>query len=93
MKRVIAILLVMLSVFSFAFAKGDVEKKADDDGLVTITFWYNPAIVEAGSPPDDWFVYDRIRNELGINLVLSPLPSSATDRDVKMNAAGAADAL
>jgi len=93
-KRFAIVMLCIMVALSSLFAEGTKEKsKAKSDELVTINFWYNPAIVEAGSPPDDWFVYERVRNELGINLVLTPLPSSAADRDVKMNAAGAADAL
>ncbi len=93
LKKTLVVLLALMLAVTSLFAEGSKEKAKKDDDLVTITFWYNPAIVEAGSPPADWFVYERIRNELGINLVLTPLPSSSTDRDVKMNAAGAADAL
>lgn len=94
MKKLLATLLMLLTIVSFVFAQGGEEKaKTDENELVEITFWYNPAIVEAGSPPADWFVYERIRNELGIDLKLTALPSSSNDRDVKMNAAGAADNL
>ena len=88
LKKTLVVLLALMLAVTSLFAEGSKEKAKKDD-LVTINFWYNPAIVEAGSPPSDWFVYERVRNELGINLVLTPLPSSAADRDVKMNAAGA----
>ncbi len=78
------------------FSKGTAETSksaAKNNDLITITFWYNPAIVEAGSPPADWFVYDILKKDLGIDLQLSPLPTVAGDRDMKLNAAGAADSL
>lgn len=95
MKRLTAILLTLLMSIGLLIAGGSNESEplVDEDGLVTITFWYNPAIVEAGPPPEDWFVFDVIRDELGINLELTMLPSSATDRDMKMLAAGAANNL
>ncbi|MCL2190528.1 MAG: ABC transporter substrate-binding protein [Treponema sp.] len=64
-----------------------------DDGLVTIELWYGAAVTEAGPPPRDWHVLQRIRDELGINLVLSSLPSAEIDQDVRINAAGAGNNL
>jgi putative aldouronate transport system substrate-binding protein len=96
MKKSISLICVLLCVLSMSLmaqGAGEQQASAKADEPVTITFWYNPAIVEAGSPPKDWFVYDIIRNELNIDLQLSPLPSSAEDRDSKMNVAGAANNL
>lgn len=92
MKKALVLLLAVLMLVPCLFAEGSKEE-VKDEGPITIEFWYNPAIVEAGSPPDDWFVYERLREEVGVDLKLTALPSSATDRDVKMNAAGAADSL
>jgi len=64
-----------------------------NDGLVTIELWYGAAVTEAGPPPRDWHVLQRIRDELGINLVLSSLPSAEIDQDVRINAAGAGNNL
>ena len=93
--RNIVIALLIASLFCLpVFSQGSKEETSStQDKLIDITFWYNPANVEAGAPPADWFIYDRLKEELGINLILTALPSSATDRDVKMNAAGAANAL
>lgn len=97
MKKRIGLFCILLCMIpTMLMAQGSGEKKSsvsDQEGPVTITFWYNPAIVEAGSPPKDWFVYDIIRNELNIDLQLSPLPSNAEDRDTKVNTAGAANNL
>ncbi len=94
MKKGLCFILILCLVGFGVFANGSKEASdKGDDGLVTITMWHNPAIVEAGAPPEDWFVYDVIRDELGIDLQLSLLPSSATDRDMKMNAAGASNSL
>lgn len=93
--RNIVIALLIATLFCLpVFSQGSKEETSStQDKLIDITFWYNPANVEAGAPPADWFIYDRLKEELGINLILTALPSSATDRDVKMNAAGAANAL
>lgn len=96
MKKKVWAFFVLFCIISFGlFAQGvkDEAKTASKDSLETITFWYNPAIVEAGSPPSDWFIYDRLREELNIDLQLSPLPSSAEDRDTKAITAGAANNL
>ncbi len=95
MKKALAVISILIAAMGIISASGAEEQESlvDEDGLVTITYWYNPAIVEAGPPPEDWFVLEEIRNELGINLELTMLPSSANDRDMKMLAAGAANNL
>ncbi len=95
MKKISLVCVLLCTVSMMLMAQGSGEKTSavQNDGPVTITFWYNPAIVEAGSPPKDWFVYDRIRDELNIDLQLSPLPSNANDRDTKATTAGAANNL
>lgn len=72
---------------------GSLSPNMAENEMTTLTFWYNPAIVEAGSPPEDWFVYKLIKEELNIDLQLSPLPSNASDRDTKASVAGAANNL
>jgi len=64
-----------------------------NDGLVRIELWYGAAVTEAGPPPRDWHVLQRIRDELGIDLRLSSLPSAEHDQDVRINAAGAGNSL
>ena len=63
------------------------------DGLVTIELWYGAAVTEAGPPPADWVALEIIREKLGINLMLSALPSSEVDQDVRINAAAAGGML
>lgn len=63
------------------------------DNPVSISFWYDASVTEAGLPPADWVVYDIVKKKFGIKLELSALPSSEADRDVKINLAAAADAL
>ncbi|MCL2600008.1 MAG: ABC transporter substrate-binding protein [Treponema sp.] len=90
MKKLLsAILTVSIIVSTIALA----GCRRDDDGLVTIVLWYGAAVTEAGPPPRDWPVLQRIRDELNINLVLSSLPSSEIDQDVRINAAGAGNVL
>ena len=65
----------------------------DGAGPVTIELWYGAAVTEAGPPPADWKAQQIIRDKLNINLVLSALPSSETDQDVKINASAAGNTL
>ena len=95
-KRFIAILLASLMVIP-AFAGGSKEATAQAAGTpedpVTIELWFGAAITEAGMIPDDWVGYEIIRNELGIDLKLSMLPSSESDQDMRIQATGAGNAL
>ena len=59
----------------------------------TIELWYGAAVTEAGPPPADWKALRIIKEELGITLKLSALPSSEVDQDVKINAAAAGNTL
>jgi len=61
--------------------------------LVDIEMWLTSAVSEAGPPPADWAAYDRIREQLGINLKVTLLPSDFSDQDAKINAAAASNTL
>jgi len=80
MKRVIFILSI-----SLAFILSSCS--------VTISLWYNATAIEAGAPPADWKAYKIIREKFGINLELTMMPVTPTDRNVKINAAAEGDAL
>jgi len=86
------IISAVLAGFVIVFASCN-KNNASGSGLVTIELWYGAAVTEAGPPPADWKVLEHIRSTLGINLVLSALPSSETDQDVKINAAAAGNTL
>lgn len=92
MKKVVAASVLGALAFSAAFTgcgkKSEAEKKP-----VEITMWYGGSVSEAGQPPSDWIAYKIIREKLGIELKLSMLPSSETDRDAKLNAAAAGQNL
>ncbi|HSD84006.1 MAG TPA: extracellular solute-binding protein [Anaerolineae bacterium] len=60
---------------------------------VDLEIWVGSAVSEAGPPPDDWVVYDIVRDKLGINLKVVLLPTAQSDADAKINAAGAANSL
>lgn len=87
----LALFALILSIASPVFAQK--KWKKNKDGTVDIELWYGAAVTEAGPPPTDWVAYDIIREKLGINLILTALPSSETDQDTKINAAGAANNL
>ena len=72
---------------------GACSKKSGSEGTVNIELWYGAAVTEAGPPPPDWNALKIIREKLNINLVLSALPSSETDQDVKINASAAGNTL
>lgn len=60
---------------------------------VDLELWVGASVSEAGAPPDDWIAYQIIREKLNINLKVVILPSSQSDQDAKINAAGAANEL
>ena len=51
-----------------------------DSKLTTVEVWYNPSFSEAGPPPSDWVVFNKVKKELGINLKLTPLPAKSADQ-------------
>jgi putative aldouronate transport system substrate-binding protein len=60
---------------------------------VDLEMWLTAAVSEAGPPPDDWVAYEIIREQLGINLKVTLLPSDFSDQDAKINAAAASNTL
>lgn len=60
---------------------------------VEIELWAGGRVSEAGPPPDDWIAYQKIKDELNINLKLVLLPSTQADQDTRINAAGASNSL
>ncbi len=93
MKKLLILCLVLVTSISFVFANGGSETKQDGTGPVDIELWYSAAVTEAGAIPDDWIGYDIIKDKLNINLKLVMLPSDVKDKDVKVQAAGAANNL
>jgi putative aldouronate transport system substrate-binding protein len=83
---------VLVVIVMMVVSLGACEKN-DSSGVVTIDLWYGAAVTEAGPPPRDWVALKKIREELGINLVLSAMPSSEADQDVKVNASAAGNTL
>ena len=97
MKKALSLLMAMLITASI-FAAGAKEPAAAQaagtpEDPVTIDLWFGAAITEAGMIPEDWIGYDILRNEHGIDLKLTMLPSSESDQDMKIQAAGAGNAL
>ena len=95
-QRAIALLMIALVALP-VFAGGGKEAAATAAGTpddpVTIDLWFGASMTEAGMIPEDWVGYDIIRNELGIDLKLTMLPSNESDQDVRIQAAGAANEL
>jgi len=87
----LAIIALILAVAAPAFSAK--KWKLNKDGTVDIELWYGAAVTEAGPPPANWVAYDIIKKKLGINLILTALPSNETDQDTKINAAAAAGQL
>ncbi|MBI5950460.1 MAG: extracellular solute-binding protein [Chloroflexi bacterium] len=61
--------------------------------VTDIELWAGGRVTEAGPPPEDWVAYDIIRDSAKVNLTLVLLPSTQTDQDTKINAAGASNSL
>jgi len=89
----LTILLIGIVSLSAQGANESAAAKKDDDGLTHITFWYSGTYSETNSIPDDWVGYQRLKDELGIDLEASSLPASEQDQVMKVRAAAAADAL
>jgi putative aldouronate transport system substrate-binding protein len=93
----LSIVFVLILSPVMLFANGGAQRQsttsADTGAPVTIEFWFGATSSEAGPPPANWKALQIIRDKLNINLVLSMLPSSTADRDVKINAAAAANSL
>lgn len=88
----IAAVIALAAIVAPAFAGGKSDSAAQT-GPVTVELWYGAAVTEAGPPPADWKALQIIREKLGVNLVLTALPSNESDQDVKINAAAAANSL
>ncbi len=87
------VLLITLPLFAGGSTEASSSVVGTADAPVTIEVWFGVAISEAGMIPNDWVGYDIIREKLGINLNLVMLPVTANDRDVRIQAAGAANNL
>ncbi|OGN93038.1 MAG: hypothetical protein A2Y88_10515 [Chloroflexi bacterium RBG_13_48_10] len=59
---------------------------------IDILLWAQATVTEAGAPPDDWIAYERILEELNINLTYVIIPTGA-DGEAKLNAVAAANDL
>ncbi len=94
MKKLLLSAALLVIAASMIFAQGAEEASAaKKDGPTHIEMWYAATATEVGPLPDDWVGYQRLRDELNVELEASTLPSSATDRDMKIMAAAAADQL
>jgi putative aldouronate transport system substrate-binding protein len=94
----LAVFLILVTVSVFANGGGQrqgnvVSASARSGAPVTLEFWYSATVSEAGPPPEDWKAIKIVRDKLNINWVLSMLPTANNDRDVKINAAAAANSL
>jgi len=59
---------------------------------VDLTMWINPAVPEVSAPPDNWSLYNIVRQKLNINLKVDLLPLG-NDGLTKISAAAAANSL
>lgn len=73
-------------------ATEEVTEAPTEMAPVTIELWAGGRVTEAAPPPDDWVAYELLLAQ-GIDLNLTLLPSSMSDQDTKINAAGASNSL
>ena len=69
-----------------------VAKATADAVPVEMDIWVMASVTVAGPPPEDWVVYDMLREELGIELNVVLIPPGP-DGEAKLNAAAAANDL
>ncbi|MEW6403042.1 MAG: extracellular solute-binding protein [Chloroflexota bacterium] len=60
---------------------------------VDLEIWVGARVTEAGPPPDDWVVYQIVKDELNINLKIVLMPATQADQDTKINTAAASNSL
>jgi putative aldouronate transport system substrate-binding protein len=60
---------------------------------VDLEIWVAARVTEAGPPPEDWIAYQKIKDELNINLKVVILPGTQADQDTKINTAAASNSL
>ncbi|MBR0031309.1 MAG: extracellular solute-binding protein [Treponema sp.] len=89
--KAMSLALVAAAAVGILGCNGKTQAKSNDP--IEINMWYGGSVSEAGSPPSDWVAYKIIREKLNIDLKLTMLPSSETDRDAKLNAMAAANNL
>ena len=96
-KHVMTTTLLMAAALASVGAMGSNEqvagKKDGGQGLTHITMWYSPTAAEVGPLPNDWVGYQKLKDELGIDLEADSLPAGANDQSSKLLAAAAADDL
>ncbi len=96
-KHVMTSMLLMAAALASVGAMGNSEQAADKkdagQGLTHITMWYSPTAAEVGPLPNDWTGYQKLKDELGIDLEADSLPAGANDQSSKLLAAAAADDL
>lgn len=83
--------LGLLSLFSISLFS--CEKNEGGPKLTRISMWYIPSQSEAGEPPADWFLYEKLEKELGIKLELKALPTDTNELDKIILQAARANAL
>ena len=59
----------------------------------TIEIWYSKTSTEVEDPPVDWFVFDEIKKDLGLTIILKSLPSSINEQNAFLREAGEKDKL
>ncbi len=60
---------------------------------VPVEVWYGTNLTKAATPPSDWNVYQILKNNQGVDLKLTPLPSSEVEAARKINNAAVSNAL
>ncbi len=87
-KHVMTSMLLMATVLASVGAMGNSEQTADKkdagQGLTHITMWYFPTAAEVGPLPSDRTGYQKLKDELGIDLEADSLPAGANDQSSKL---------
>ncbi len=93
-KSCLALTALLVSVGSLA-AQGAKESSQDFRASkpIPVEMWYQALHSEVGPLPKDWAGYQRIREQLNIDLTCNSLPTNPADQDMKIQAAAAADQL
>jgi putative aldouronate transport system substrate-binding protein len=79
-------------VFAALYA-ADAPLPAVYSKAVPVKVWYGTSLTKAAIPPADWNVYKILRDKVGVDLKLTPLPSSESEAARKINNAAVSNDL
>ncbi|MCQ2398122.1 MAG: extracellular solute-binding protein [Sphaerochaetaceae bacterium] len=94
MRKLIAVFMVLITVFGFVFAGGAKEAESvKEEKIDKLVFLYSATQTEVGPLADDWAGYAKIKEKFGVDVEFQMLPASPADQDIQVRTMAAGDQL